>query len=340
MRAGCVWAIGLVSTIAAAQSSIDFNALGDQALGQRNYAVAESYFQQAVEEFRKLGPAYEAHLAASLLNLAATLCTEGRRTEGGRDYEEALALHRHSLGPRHIRTLVNINRLADNYMKLGEADKAQKLYSEALAIERELFPDDVQLAHSLGGLAAFHLSLGQAAEALPLAEEGLDVARRAAGEDSSDAAKMYACVAEIRRILGQPVRALPLYRKARSIYEKSFGPDDLRIAPILSQEGLILIGEGKLTLAEQALTGALRTLGSGCPACLPEIAVAENNLGVLRLRQKRYAEADQLFSHVLSLQNQYSSRPGSEAAATLQNLEIARQKEGLASQLPRSQALR
>ena len=339
MRAWFFWAIGLVGTTAAAQS-VDFNTLGDQAFGQRNYAVAESYFQQAVQEFRNLGPAYEAHLAASLVNLAAAVCAEGRRADCARDYEEALAFHRHSLGSRHIRTLTNMNRLADDYLKLGDAEKARKLYSEALAVERELFPDDAQLARSLGGLAAVYLSQAQAADALPLAEEGLEVARRTAGEDSAEAAQMYASIGEIRRILGQPVRALPLYRKAESIYEKIFGPGDLRIAPILSQVGLILIGEGKLVLAEQALTSALRTLGNGCPACSPEIAVAENNLGVLRLKQKRYAEADQLFSHVLSLQEKYSTRLAPEAAATLRNLEITREKERLSSQLPHTQALR
>ena len=46
----------------------------------------------------------------------------------------------------------------------------------------------------------------------------------ATGEDSVDAALAYSSVAEAHRIAGAPDRALPLYRKARALYEKALGP--------------------------------------------------------------------------------------------------------------------
>jgi tetratricopeptide (TPR) repeat protein len=325
------WAIGLAGMAgAAAQTPVpDLNDLGNRAVARRDYAAAESYFQKAIEEFRALGPAYEAHLAASLFNLAGAACSEGRRAEGARYYEEALVLHRRSLGPKHLRTVTNLNRLAGNYLTLGDVEKAESLYAEALSIERELYPDDVQLAHSLGGLAAAHLRKGQAADVLPLAEEALEVARKTAGDNSLDAAQMYANVAEIHRTLGRPDRALPLYRKARFIYEKILGPADPRILTTLGQEGLILMNEGKLTLAEEALNRATEGLTRSCPSCVPEVSVVENNLGLLRLKQKRYAEADQLLSHVLALQEKYLAKPAREMADTLHNLAVVREKERL-----------
>src|SRR5207248_506254 len=120
----------------------------------------------------------------------------------------------------HLRTVTNLNRMAANYMTLGDVDRAESLYTEALAIERELYPDDMQLASSLAGLAGAHLRKGQTADALPLAEEALEVARKAAGENSLEAARMYANVAEIHRTFGRPERALPLFRKARFLTEK------------------------------------------------------------------------------------------------------------------------
>jgi tetratricopeptide (TPR) repeat protein len=322
--------IGMAGVAAAcAQTALpeDLNALGNRAADRGDYAAAEPYYQKAVEQFRAMGPDFEAHLAASLVNLAAASCGQGRRAEAARYFEEALVLHRRTMGPKHLRTLVNINRMATNYLLLGDRDRAENLFAGALAIERELYPNDAQLAQTLGGLAATMLRKGQTAEALPMVEEALEIARRSSGDGSMEAAQMYANVAEVHRVSGRPDRALPLYRKARFIYETTLGRADTRVASILSQEGLILLNEGKITLAGQELERAVDLLRQTCPSCVPEMSIAENNLGVLRLKQKRYAEADQLLTHVLALQEKYLAKPGREMADTLQNLSVVREKE-------------
>jgi tetratricopeptide (TPR) repeat protein len=333
------WVIGMAGVAAAgAQPALsktalsptelaDLNELGNQAADRGDFTGAEPSYQQAVEQFRAMGPGYEAHLAASLVNLAAAACGQGRRAEGAQYFEEALVLHRRTLGPKHLRTVININRAATNYLMLGDQERAQSLFGEALAIERELYPNDGQLAQTLGGLVVARLRMRQMAEALPMAEEALEIARKTSGDGSVEAAQMYASVAEVHRVSGRLDRALPLYRKARFIYETALGKEDTRAASILSQEGLILVDEGKLTLAGQTLERAVNMLRLSCPSCVPELSTAENNLGVLRLKQKRYAEADQLLTHVLALQEKYLAKPGRETADTLQNLAVVREKE-------------
>jgi tetratricopeptide (TPR) repeat protein len=217
--------------------------------------------------------------------------------------------------------------MASNYLMLGDGERAESLFAEALAIERELYPNDGQLAQTLGGLVVARLRKRQMAEVLPMAEEALQISRQTFGDGSVETAQMYATVAEVHRVSGRLDRALPLYRKARFIYETELGKSDTRVASILSQEGLILMDEGKLTLAGQTLQRAVDMLRLSCPSCVPELSNAENNLGVLRLKQKRYAEADQLLTHVLALQKQYVAKPGRETADTLQNLSAVREKE-------------
>ncbi len=68
-------------------------------------------------------------------------------------------------------------------------------------------------------------------------------------------------------------------------------------------------------------------LRQSCPSCVPELAIAENNLGVLRLKQKRYAEADELLTHVVALQEKSVAKPGLEMVDTLRNLSLVREKE-------------
>jgi|SRR6185312_12930553 len=110
---------------------------------------------------------------------------------------------------------------------------------------------------------------------------------------------MYQNVAQVHRAAHRTERAMPLYHKARAILERLGRTEEPRYASLLSQEGLAFMDEGKVGLAERDLKGAVELLtrigGSGF-----ELATAQNNLGLLRIRQKKYAEADELLSQALT----------------------------------------
>jgi tetratricopeptide (TPR) repeat protein len=220
-----------------------------------------------------------------------------------------------------------MNILAGMQMMVGNQPRARQLFEEALPVERELYPQDTQLARTLGGLAALDIREGRTLDALPLAEEALTMTIRSEGENSLDAALAYANIAEAHRVLGRLDRALPLFRKSRAIYERLLGPDHQRVASVMTQEGLILLQQGKLGMAENTLERALSLAGKACPDCKLERVSAENNLALLRIRQGRLAEADRLLSDVLALQEQSPELPNSEMAVALQSLAVVRQRE-------------
>ncbi|HEX7424835.1 MAG TPA: hypothetical protein VF311_13255, partial [Terriglobales bacterium] len=60
--------------------------------------------------------------------------------------------------------------------------------------------------------------------------------------------------------------------------------------------------------------------------CLTELAIAESNLGLLRLQQKRYREANEALTSAVELREKFSAKPGTELADALQSLAIAREK--------------
>ena len=241
----------VIAAVAQPKEALDLNERG-LAAAQRNENVeAERLSRESLAKWRQLGPEYEPHIATTESNLAHTMCAQGKRREGAKLFQDAVALFRHSLGVKDLRTVTTMNLLGGVELMLGETDAATALFEEALPIERELYPDDLQLARSLGGLAAVKMQTGKTAEALPLAEEALQIALKTGGEESLDAALAYASVAEIHRTAGRPDRALPLYRKARALYERLLGPTHVRVASMLSQEGLVLMADGKLSLAEQ-----------------------------------------------------------------------------------------
>ena len=222
-----------------------------------------------------------------------------------------------------------MNLLASNYLMLGDPERAEILLKDALAIEREHYPEDIQTARTLEGLSNLLVRRVRGSEALPLAEEALKITIQAAGEDSLDTALAYSCVAEAHRFSGSPERALPLYRKARSLYEKRLGPDHPRVASLWSQEGLILMQDGKLSLAEQSMMRAVKSLRKTCPDCAMELSITQTNLGLLRLKQKRYRDADEALTAAVELREKFAVKPGPELADALQNLATAREKQRL-----------
>lgn len=323
--------IGLLTVIsAAAQTPVDtaqrLNTQGNRAAEASNYSEAEGLYQESIRIWRSLGPDFEGHLAGSLLNFGVALSGDGQRPAASKILEEALALHRKMLGNNHHRTVANMNLLASNYLMLGNPERAELLLQEALPIEREFYPEDIQTARTLEGLSSLMLRRDQAREALPLSEEALRIAIRTTGEESVDTALAYTSVGEAHRFNGSNERALPLLRKARALYEKALGADHPRVATLLSQEGLILMQDGKLNMAEQAMTKCLKTLEKSCPTCVVELSIAQTNLGLLRLRQKRYSEANESLTIAVELREKFAVKPGPELADALQNLAIARQK--------------
>ena len=317
--------IGLLTAFTAAaqtpaETAQSLNTQGNRAEESGNYPEAQRLYQESIRIWRALGPAYEAHAASALLNLAVAMTDGGQRAAAAKVLEEALAMHRHSLGEKHLRTVINLNLLANNHLMMGDPDRADAIFQELLPIERELYPDDIQTARTLQGLSYGLVRRQRAREALPLAEEALRIAIHREGPDSMEAALAYSSVAEAHRSMGSGARALPLYRQARALYQKALGPDNPRGATLLSQEGLVLMQDGKLALAAQAMRQAVQSLSKSCPGCLVELTIAQSNLGLLHVRQKRYREADEAYSAAIELREKFAVSPGSELADALQSL--------------------
>jgi len=328
-RLALILAVAVTTASAQLSKALDLNSRGNDASDKGEYEEAAQLYRDAIAIWSASGPTYDAHRAGSLLNLGIVISATGNRPDATKVMEEALALHRKTLGVRSQRTVSNMNLLASNYLMIGQTERADELLKEALPIARELFPKDIQTARALEGICNVLVRRGQADEAIAPAEEALAIAIGAAGGDSLDTALAYSNIAEAHRSSGHSERALPLFRKARWIYQKALGPDHPRVAALMSQEGLVMLEDHKLATAEQLMKDAIGALNRGCPKCSVEMAIAENNLAVLRVEQKRYREADELLTHVVKLRENFTPSPGRELASTLQLLAGVRQKQRL-----------
>jgi tetratricopeptide (TPR) repeat protein len=307
-------------SVAQTDPAYQWNDQGIAAVARGEYKEAEVLYRKAMERWRALGPGHDAHFAVTEMNLAEAQCGQGRRKECEKSLEDSLSIFRRTLGVRNEHTLSNMNLLAGVALMIEDVDYAEKLFNEALPIEREYFPNSIQLARTLGGLAGIRTQQSKPGEALGLAEEALKLTLVVDGEASVDAALEYNNVAEIHRIAGRFDRAGPLYLKAKVIYEKLLGSDHPRVGAVLSEEGLLFMSEHKYALAEQALLSACQIMDKSCPNCGFEQSMTLTNLGLLRLRQERFTEADRLLTKALAIQEQYMQKPGPTMVDTLEAL--------------------
>jgi tetratricopeptide (TPR) repeat protein len=319
---GASWVACLAITAAAQpapqQDAAALYEQGRKAAAGHAYDEAERSFGEALKLWRQMGPAYEAHAATALLNLGESRCNSGNWQLGVAALEEALQLHRRALGPRHIRTVYNLSWLGHAYLLIGSLDRAEAVLEEALQVERELYSHDVLIGHTLLGLSGVRRSQQRLDEALDLGQQGLQQALDAGPESSIGVALAYENVATLHLQAGRPERALPLFRKARFIYEKTAGPSSIPLASVLSQEGLALMADGKLNAAETEMLQAVDLLARTGTGGEYRLAIAETNLGRLRLQQRKFADADRLLIDALALENGLPSRPAHDIQVTLQ----------------------
>src|SRR5262245_24957398 len=205
-----LFAFASLAPAAQLAKALELNTRGNEASDVGKFEEAIGYYRDALVIWSDAGAAYDAHRAGSLFNLGIAVSATGNRPEAVRIMEQALALHRRTLGMKNHRTMANMNLLASNYLMIGELARAEALLNEALPIERELFPTDIQTARTLEGICNALVRRGKPQEAIAPAEEALSIAVQATGEDSLDTALAYSNVAEAHRSTGHPERAFPL----------------------------------------------------------------------------------------------------------------------------------
>jgi len=317
---------GAAAALGLGSEARERNERGLQAASRGDQAGAEKLYREAIEQWGRLGPEFSPHLGITEFNLAQSLCAQGRRGEAMPVLEDSLARLRGSLGVRHLSTLSVMNYLASLRLMLGDMPGAETLLREALPIERELYPRDEQLPLTLGALSSLLVRRKQVAEALPLAEEALTLSLQVSGEDSLQAALAYADVAAVHKWANRYDRALPLYRKALSLYERLVGPDHPRTAGVLGEIGLIEMEDGNYALAERDMLRSLE-IAQHAPGWTFEEWIGESNLGMLRYKQGKYDEAARRFGRSLSLQEQAGIHGGPDLALTLESLAKVRDKQ-------------
>jgi len=233
-----------------------------------DYEEARPVLQEALDIRRRTLGEEHADVATSLMNVAALISDEGRRTA------EAIPLLERALTIRR--------RL------FGDADP---LTTDAL----------YQLASEM------HM-LGRYKDARPLFDDWLRLVRRQPPLVTPERAEQLATMASIMEFTRQTERADTLHREVLRIDRSLYGNSHFRVAADLSSLGSLELDVGDTVSADTLLHQAVALLRANYPEGHPQLAHSLRDLGYMFVERELWPQADSAWQEAAAGYLKYKGR--------------------------------
>jgi tetratricopeptide (TPR) repeat protein/CHAT domain-containing protein len=171
-------------------------------------------------------------------------------------------------------------------------------------------------------------SQGKYAEAIPIAERYVELARRERGEKHAEFARAIEWLGNLYRAQGRFAEAEPLLKRSLAIREKALGPDHRDVAQSLNSLGELYWAQGRGAevgpLVERSLAIREKALGPNHA----DVGQSLNNLAALYLARGRYGEAESLLRRSLAIREKALGPNHPDVGETLSNLALLYQVQG------------
>ena len=259
---------------------------------------------------------------AGYLNQRGVMATSQGEYAVARDlHEQALAIRRKALGPKHPSVAASLNNLGNVADSQGEDQDARDFHERALAIRREtLGPKHPHVAHSLNNLGNLAHSQGEFEDARDFHERALAIRREALGPKHHRVANSLNNLGVVAHSQGAYDNARDFHQQALAIRREALGPKHPHVAHSLNNLGNVARAQGKYGDArdfhEHALAIRRETLGPKHP----DVADSLNNLGTAAKAQGEHESARDYYSRALAILEAALSPQHPDVGVTLNNL--------------------
>lgn len=154
--------------------------LGQLALEQGSFSVAEEYFREALVEVEKLE--HRSHSATTLRCLARTLCLQGKHEEAEPLYRQTVELHGQAMCLTNVELEEDYDAFVTHYRLQGKYREAEQLISTVLDEFEKSEKNAHIIAKYLNNLAVLMCEEGRCEEAEAIYKRVLDLAKTFTGE--------------------------------------------------------------------------------------------------------------------------------------------------------------
>ncbi|MGK7882854.1 MAG: tetratricopeptide repeat protein [Crocosphaera sp.] len=222
-------------------------------------------------------------------------------------------------------TLITVmEQYAEFLQQQGQGDKADFLSRLSQQLQQALTNPWEELMQRVVTL----YQQGKYAEAIPVAEQALQVAIELYGEEDNNVASSLNNLAELYRSQGRYTEAEPLYKDALALRKKLLEEEQPDLATSLNNLALLYYSQGRYTEAEPLYKDALALRKKLLEEEHPDLATSLNNLAALYRSQGRYTEAEPLYKDALALIKKLLGDEHPHVASSFNNLALLYYSQG------------
>ena len=268
------------------------NGLGVLAYRDGDFALATSYFQQALPMLERALGETDDRIATSLNHLGVMLDEQGRYAEAEPHFRRALAIHTEVFGPEHPRRTISMDNLALCLQAQGRHEAARDLHQEALALRTEaLSGDHPDIGLTENNLGWDYMGMNDPQTALEHFVRAHTVFVAAFGPKHPRVAMTLESRALAQTQLKHFAEAEALHRRALEMRRTTLGEDHPNVALSLAGLGMAATEQGRHEEAIELARKALKILDAR-EGNERHVADVLTYLGKALLAAERYAEAE------------------------------------------------
>jgi tetratricopeptide (TPR) repeat protein len=224
---------------------------------------------------------------------------------------------------------ISLNYLALLYQSQGRYSEAERLYLEALEIDRRALPENhPSVATHLNNLAGLYKFQGRYSEAEPLYLQAVEIHRRALPKNHPSLATSLHNLAGLYKSQGRYSEAEILYLQTVEIDKRSLPEDHPSLATSLNNLALLYQSQGRYSEAEPLYLQSVEIDRRALPQYHPILATHLNNLALLYQSQGRYSEAETLYLQALEIVRRALPEVHPSLATSINNLALLYQSQG------------
>lgn len=222
-----------------------------------------------------------------------------------------------------------LDTVGEAYRQLGEYERAQPLFEQALAIARtRAQADPLRLAHALRSRGRLHGDLGEFDSARTLLEDALARYRTQLGTPHAEVATTLGDLGFVLTRAADYRAAERMHRDALAMRRSLFGGAHPDVADSLVKLGMTLRNQGDYAAAEPMLSEALALRRRLLPATHPQLAHNLSDLALLRADLGEVDSAEALYRESLALIARAHGTRHPHVATVMNNLARLLQSEG------------
>ncbi|CAF1285699.1 unnamed protein product [Rotaria sordida] len=261
-----------------------------QSIGQ--YSKAITFYERAIDIYKKMSPPSQLGLADSYNNIGLVYDNMGEYLKALSSYERSLEIRKIALPPNHPDLASSYNNIGSVYYNMGKYSKALPSYERSLEIRKiALPPKHPDLAASYNNIGLVYDNLGEYLKALSSCERSLEIQKIALPSNHPDLAQSYNNIGVMYNDMGEYSKALSSYEQSLEIRKIALPPNHSDLTASYNNIGNVYYNMGEHSKALSRYELALEIKKIALSPNHPSLASSYNNIGLVYDDMGEYSKA-------------------------------------------------